>query len=260
MGVVSDQDLETYRREGVVRLRGLFSPDWVSLLRDAFAEDELQPTPRAKDVGDGPGRFFNDYNAWRQNGKLRRFLFESPLAAAAAGLFGSRRVSLYGDHLLTKYPGTATRTDWHQDLPYWRVDGEQVGSFWIALDPVTRETGALEFVRGSQATGILYNPEGGARTEFEGHQWAPDIQVDRAAHDIVSYDLEPGDCTFHHSRMLHGAPGNSSPDRLRRGYAVRVAGDDAVYRNRPTTRDVAEPGLADGAPLVSAGYPVLMEK
>jgi ectoine hydroxylase-related dioxygenase (phytanoyl-CoA dioxygenase family) len=254
---VREEDVRTYREHGVVRIRGLISTSWIELLRDSFAENERNPTPRAKVVGEGGGRFFNDYNVWRTHKGFRRFLFESSLAQSAARLLGARRVSLYGDHVLTKHPGTTAQTEWHQDLPYWRVDGEQVGSFWIALDPVTRETGALQFVRGSHLSGVLYNPVGGTPKAFAGHQWVPDINAEPERYDVVCYDLEPGDCTFHHSRMLHAAAGNAHPGRLRRGYAVRVAGDDAVYRNRPTTRDVEEPGLADGAPLVSPGYPVL---
>jgi ectoine hydroxylase-related dioxygenase (phytanoyl-CoA dioxygenase family) len=50
----------------------------------------------------------------------------------------SRSVRLYHDHMLTKEPGTRARTPWHQDQPYYNVDGRQNVSFWIPVDPVRR--------------------------------------------------------------------------------------------------------------------------
>ena len=46
-----------------------------------------------------------------------------------------------------KEAGTAQRTPWHQDQPYYNVDGHGV-SAWIAVDPVP-EDGSLELVAGS---------------------------------------------------------------------------------------------------------------
>jgi hypothetical protein len=40
------------------------------------------------------------------------------------------------------------RTPWHQDQPYYNVDGQQNCSMWLPVDPVGRES-TLEFVAGS---------------------------------------------------------------------------------------------------------------
>jgi hypothetical protein len=49
------------------------------------------------------------------------------------------------------------RTPWHQDQPYYNIDGFQTASFWIPLDPVPRES-TLEFVAGSHASRTWYMP------------------------------------------------------------------------------------------------------
>jgi ectoine hydroxylase-related dioxygenase (phytanoyl-CoA dioxygenase family) len=257
--LVKGEDIVKYQRDGVVCLRSVLAGELLSLLARAIEENAARPTGRAKYTGTGSGQFYNDYNAWRSSDLFRQFLRISPLAQIAAELLRSERVSLYGDHILIKSPGSTIKTDWHQDLPFWRVDGEQVGSFWMALEPVSLNTGALQFVRGSHATGTLYNPTGGnvSGQRFAGHEDIPNIEADRENYDIESFDLQPGDCTFHHSRMLHAASGNMNPDRPRRAFAVRVAGDDAVYSTKITNRDVEDETLKDGEPLVSKNYPLL---
>ena len=51
---------------------------------------------------------------------------------------GSTTARLYHDHMLTKEPGTRQPTPWHQDQPYYNVEGRQNVSFWIPVDPVSR--------------------------------------------------------------------------------------------------------------------------
>jgi ectoine hydroxylase-related dioxygenase (phytanoyl-CoA dioxygenase family) len=259
---ITAADVAAYQRDGVVCLRGVLSKECLALLAQAIEENMLHPSPRAMDTGGRLGQFYNDYNVWRSSMRFWRFLQEAPLARIAATLFRSNRVSLYGDHVLVKAPGSPVKTDWHQDLPFWRVEGEQVGSFWMALEPVSVSTGALQFVRGSHATGTLYNPTSGsvAASYFPGHEDVPQIDSARENYDVVAFDLNPGDCTFHQSRMLHAASGNMNPERPRRAYAVRLAGDDARYSEKRTNRDVGDASLRAGEPLISQNYPLLWTK
>ena len=66
-------------------------------------------------------------------------LARSSAAAEIAGLLtGSTSVRFYHDHVLVKEPGTVQRTPWHQDQPYYNVDGAQTCSVWLPVDPVSR--------------------------------------------------------------------------------------------------------------------------
>ena len=95
---------------------------------------------------------------------------------------GSREVRLFHDHLLVKEPGTLDRSPWHQDQPYYPIDGAQTISFWIPLDPVARPS-TLEFVTGTH-TGPWFMPRSFVKKTAmvfdEGAlEEVPDVDADR---------------------------------------------------------------------------------
>ena len=63
----------------------------------------------------------------------------------------------YHEHILVKEPGTSKRTPWHHDQSYYPVDGEDIVSLWIPVDPVPIES-AIKFVKGSHAWGKWFKP------------------------------------------------------------------------------------------------------
>jgi ectoine hydroxylase-related dioxygenase (phytanoyl-CoA dioxygenase family) len=67
----------------------------------------------------------------------------------------SRSARLYHDHMLTKEPGTRQPTPWHQDQPYYNIDGRQNISFWIPVDPVNRDS-TLELMADIEANRGAY--------------------------------------------------------------------------------------------------------
>ena len=143
--------------------------------------------------------------------------------------------------------------------------GTRCFQFWVALDPTTAATGALEFVRGSHRWGRLYQPEVFGRTAMDNYERnpdyevVPDIELERPAYDIFSFDLEPGDVYAFHGLVLHGAGGNCSESVRRRGYTARYTGDDVTYSTRPgTNKGLRNSLLAEGDPLDSAQYPVVL--
>ena len=259
-----------WRRDGAVCVRQLLSPDEVALLREGIDANLAAPSPRAKVAsrpGD-PGFFIEDFCNWQDNPAYRRVIFESPLAAAAGLLTGSESIRLYHDHMLTKEPATRAPTPWHQDQPYYNIEGTQNCSMWIAVDPVRRHS-TLEFVAGSHLGPWLM-----PRT-FMDHQarWfpegslaeLPDIEARRAMRQarILGWDIEPGDVVCFHMLALHAA-GGVDGDRRRRVFSVRFIGDDIRHAPRRWTTSPAFPGLADelpaGAPMHHPLFPLLWEK
>ena len=117
----------------------------------------------------------------------------------------------YHDHVLVKEGGTRQRTPWHQDQPYYNVDGLGV-SAWIPVDPSA--AGCLEIVAGTHG-GPWLMPRtfllGEAKWFPEGSlAEIPDIEANRDAFDIRRYDLQPGDAVFFDFLSLHGAPASRS--------------------------------------------------
>lgn len=258
---VTEDDIETFRRDGIVCLRGLFDADWVEFLRARIEEDKANPSGMVKNINaeGATGDFFGDTFVCHHIEGFKRAVFEAPGARAAGALMGARKVNLIFDQILVKEPATSTRTLWHHDQTYWPVAGDQVATLWVALDPVGPETGAVEYVKGSHRWGlrflaVSFDPD---QKYEEDLPPVPDIDAEREKYDIAQFTMAPGDCTLHHGLTLHGAPGNASSRQRRRAYVQRWAGDDATYHPRPNLqRMLRDPGIAPGAALDCDLFPV----
>lgn len=257
------QTAEDFARDGAVCLRGVISPDMIELLRAGIDANLAAPSPRAKIASrpEDPGQFVEDFCNWRTNDHYRRFIFGSGLGEIATDLMGSSAARLYHDHMLTKAAGTLQPTPWHQDQPYYNVEGRQNCSFWIPVDPVSQAS-TLYFVAGSHRGPWLmprsfmdaqarWFPEGSLAD-------LPDIEADRAAYPILGWALEPGDLVCFHMLTLHCSAG---ADRRRRVFSVRFLGDDMVHAPRAWTTSPAFPGLESdlpaGAPMDHPLFPVV---
>ncbi|MCA0327036.1 MAG: phytanoyl-CoA dioxygenase family protein [Proteobacteria bacterium] len=263
--IVTPDLIDAYTRDGAVCLRGLLNADEVALLRRGIDANIAQPSPRAKVASraDDPGFFIEDFCCWQESDAYRQVIFDSPLAAAAGRLMGSRQVRLYHDHMLTKEPGTRQRTPWHQDQPYYNIEGRQNVSFWIPVDAVRRHS-TLEFVAGSHQ-GPWLMPR-----SFMDHQakWfpegslqdLPDIEAARERFPIIGWAVEPGDVIAFHMLSLHASAGVDG-DTRRRVFSVRMLGDDVTHAPRRWVTSPPFPGLADrlpaGAPMDDPLFPVL---
>lgn len=235
--VIDDSIVDTYHRDGVVVLRGVVSADEIALLRAGIDAVVESPSPRAKvaSSGDDPGLFLEDFCTWRERPEFTGFLRSTRLGEVAARLMRSEGVHLYHDHVLVKEPRTRQRTPWHQDQPYYDVEGTQNVSFWIPVDPVPLES-SLELVAGTHAGPWLmprtfldreakWFPEGSLAD-------LPDIDASRDEFPIRSWNVEPGDAIAFHMLTVHGAPGVVGTGR-RRVFSLRVLGDDMVHAPRP---------------------------
>jgi ectoine hydroxylase-related dioxygenase (phytanoyl-CoA dioxygenase family) len=150
-------------------------------------------------------------------------------------------------------------------MPYYCVQGRQVISIWLAIDPVARDA-CPEFIAGSHLQDTLYYPrlfDDGSDYDFagDGYQTVPDIDAERESHRILSWDLEPGDALLFHFLTLHGAPGNRGASR-RRGFSTRWLGDDASFAERPgvTSPPYPDIGLKDGQPMREDWFPVVWRR
>ena len=255
--VATPDAIDAFARDGAVCLRGLLDAHEVALLRGGIDANIAAPSPRAKVASraDDPGFFIEDFCCWPDTAAYRRLIFDSPLAAAAARLMGSREVRLYHDHMLTKEPGTRQPTPWHQDQPYYNIEGRQNISFWIPVDAVRRHS-TLEFVAGSHRGPWLmprsfmdsqakWFPEGSL-------QDLPDIEAARERFPIIGWAVEPGDVVAFHMLSLH-ASGGVDGDTRRRVFSVRMLGDDVTHAPRARVTSPPFPGLAERLP---AGAPM----
>lgn len=258
-----------YERDGVVMLRQALHPEWLLLIELGLQRVLANAGQKKHLFFEGTeGQFVETIRNTEVTPELQRLVYDSPVADVIGALIGSTDIWLYSDEFFVKEGGNCERTPWHQDTPYWPVAGNQIASMWISLDPLPAAE-CLEYVRGSHR-GPLYDGFSPGRVLEDptlphyGEQYPrlPDIEADRAAFDIVSWDIEPGDVIVAHPSVLHGG-GPTGPTGRRRALTVRCYGDDIVYAERPPTRPTVPltPGLSlshrPGDPLRSPWYPRL---
>jgi hypothetical protein len=252
-----------YRRDGVAVLRGVLTPAEVDVARVAVDEVLDRPGPLAIIASgpDDPGRFVEDFRRAGDVPAIAGLARHSAAPRAAAELMGARCTRFFHDHVLVKEPGTRAPTPWHQDLPYYGVDGDQVVSLWIPLDPVPAAS-ALRVAAGSHRRGwMLPRTFGSGEAKWfpEGSMpEVPDIDAAPDAHGVVTWDLQPGDAIAFHGLSLHAAAGTVT---RRRVLSLRYVGDDARWAGRPWRTSPPFPELtgvlADGDPLDHPLFPVV---
>jgi ectoine hydroxylase-related dioxygenase (phytanoyl-CoA dioxygenase family) len=258
---LTDEELDAFAQDGVVILRGVLTDDEVGALVRGVDRNLAQLSPLGMNATEPgkPGAFVEDFRSWQRIPEYEQVIRTSALGRVAGQLMASREVRLFHDHLLVKEPGTLDRSPWHQDQPYYCIDGAQTVSFWLPLDPVARPS-TLEFVAGSHG-GKWYMPRSFVKKTAmvfdEGAlEEVPDVDADRAAFPIKGWAMQPGDAVAFNMLTLHAAAG--SPAR-RRAFSVRFTGDDVTWAPRPhrTSPPFEDVDLAAGAPLDHPVFPVV---
>ena len=261
---ITEADIEAFARDGALCLRGQFDQSWLDRLATGLDKNFADPGPDHTVYTEQgkPGGFYDDYCNWQRIDEYRDFVLHSPAAEIAARLMRSSTARVYHEHVLVKEPGTQEVTPWHHDLPYYGVDGDQLCSIWLPLDAVPRHA-CPEFVAGSHASGTLYYPRlfidhSNYADGAEGFETVPDIDARRDDYDILSWDLERGDCIVFHMRTVHGAPATAGLKTRRRGFSTRWLGDDARFGVRPwkTSPPYREVNLKPGDPMDHPSFPV----
>jgi ectoine hydroxylase-related dioxygenase (phytanoyl-CoA dioxygenase family) len=258
--LIDDGLADDFERDGAVMVKGLFTP-FVELLRAGVQRNMDEPGPYASEnfkPGD-TGRFFDDYCNWQRIPEFERVVRDPRIAGAAAALMRSRTVQLFHDHVLVKEPGTSRATPWHQDSPYYFVEGRQTVSFWVPLDPVTDAT--LRCVAGSHrwekpVLPIRWVSEEAFYADPDAYLPIPD--PDAEGMRVLEWPMEPGDAVAFHFSTLHGARANTGASR-RRAFSIRLVGDDARYVQRPgrTSPPFPDHGMAEGQRLREDWFPQL---
>ena len=264
MEFIDNTLIEDFSNDGAVLCRGFFL-DWLDPLR--IGVDKLIQNPSVRErsyvPNDGSAPFFQDLVNWNRIPEFRDFVFKSRLGYYAAKLMKSNKSRLFHDHVLVKEPGSSIVTPWHQDKPYYCVDGDQSVSFWIALDDISKE-GCLECIAGSHLSNILHKPKrfnGNDLYENDNSKEVPDINSNRKDYEILSWDIKAGDAVAFDFRTLHGASENINKINRRRVFSARIVGDDAFFvdkqgKGSPPFESIK---LKTGDKLTGREFPVIYE-
>lgn len=119
------------------------------------------------------------------------------------------------DHAMTKPANGGPPTPWHQDKAFYtRKTTHETITFWMPLQPVTRESGCLRFIAKSNHGPLLEHRHLNDDPRIHGLEA---LNVDEA--NRVYCPLDSGGVTIFHHRTLHGADANIG-DKPRWAYAM----------------------------------------
>jgi len=263
-------DIHRFREDGVVLLRGVFS-EWVETLRNGLQRNLDDPQqyafPCESNPAGEPGRFFDSYCNWQLIPEYLDYISHSCAASIAGQFMDTEYAQFFHEHAFMKAAGTQRATPWHQDLPYYCIDGFKTASVYVSLDHADADV-AVQFVKGSHRWRQLFYPrvfedgssfnddQPGSRLEP-----VPDIDANREQYDIAAWSLEPGDAIVFDFRTLHGT-GNAVVKDTRRAFSTRWLGDDVSYCERPgeTSPPYVDHGMRHGDKMRSDWFPVLWRR
>ena len=132
------------------------------------------------------------------------------------GLIGPD-IAILTTRILSKPPSIGRPVPWHQDAYFWPLEPCEAVSFWLAVDEVTEENGAMRVLPGGHGGKLLEHVHIGKDENVLGEAIRPDlIDEDKA----VVLCLGAGECSFHDIYLPHGSPPNRS-DKRRCAFIVR---------------------------------------
>lgn len=265
--LVAPKTLDAYRRDGAVCLPQCFSEAWVDVLNRGVDRNIANPGEcfSVFSSATDAARAIADDWCWERIPEYQEFFRSSPAAQIAGELMGAQEVRFLEDQYFQKDAGSSTPTPWHQDQPYYDIEGRWC-VMWIPLDAVA-ETDSLRFVPGSHLWGRLFHPTNFsttgsglyARTAASSNlEPMIDVDSDPEKYPTVAWAVQPGDCVVFHPCTIHGNRGNHSTGRARR-LSLRWTAEDVVYvaGARPWPGLPRDHGLRDGHRIHGSKFPLV---
>ncbi len=252
--MISDHDVEAYRRDGVIMVPDVLGADTLSEVRAVIAElvAGSATTLEHTDVYDlEPGHS-------AENPRVRRIkaphklhaLFDAVVRGPAVldilkQLIGPG-LRLHGSKLNMKSAHYGSPVEWHQDWAFYPHSNDDVLAIGVLLDDTDLSNGPMLVTPGTH-TGVVWDHHGDDGC-FAG-LIDPDIiksEIDRA----VPCTGRAGSMSFHHVRALHGSALNTS-DRSRNLLLYEVAASDAWPLMGVKDFDEFNSRLLSGDPVVA---------
>lgn len=260
--MLTTEEVQRFQEDGVIMVKQAIDPNWMAMIEAGIEEARHNSSLQGKFQSRKVSGYQMDTFLWKRVDLLRDLIYYGPFAHWAKQLLDSNEIRFFYDQMFVKEPGTDAPTPWHQDLSFWPIRGEQICSFWIPCDSVTRESSGLMYVKGSHQWPQRFkaiSPDYVAAIIDEQMDDIPDINAHPEQYDLIDWEMEPGDILMFHPLTLHGSFGNASRVRRRRALALRWVGDDVVYAPTNKRMPIHYPhDSVAGGPLRGAAFPRIL--
>lgn len=238
METPTSAQLETFRRDGFVVVgRGYLDASALEQMRSRFErlyDGEYETGIQPDEVKWVPGRDPVDVtrqvcNTWKSDRLFARHLLSERTGRFVASLMDWEGVRVLQDVCIWKPPG-APPLSMHRDG--WRldyIDPSQTVTCWLALDDVSRETGAITYVPGSHRWGGVERPVGRSSQD-----WLAPAQAalpEGETLQLATAAVQAGGAIFHRYDTLHGY-GPNEADVTTRGVITHFVRADTRFHSQ----------------------------
>lgn len=212
---LSDEQLESYHRDGFVVVQDLLSDEEVKALQDRLRDYthgerdrgplKLQTEPRVERGEmkvDHPGDAIRKVDGLVQHDDLYRKLGTHPRIVGVLEQILGADILMFRNSALLKPPGVGSAKGMHQDSPYWPIEPMDLCSCWFAIDAATPENGCMAVIPGAHKLGALPH-----------HAVTDDYVIEEGHYDESKMVLAPmraGGGLFFHSLLPHYTAPNRS--------------------------------------------------
>mmetsp|Transcript_40005 Transcript_40005/g.58830 ORF Transcript_40005/g.58830 Transcript_40005/m.58830 type:complete len:406 (-) Transcript_40005:315-1532(-) len=252
---ITEEQIQTLERDGVVHIKGVFDEEWVDYLRQSTARQVDEPHFWAFA---GTASKLYDYiqrNVWQTNKSFANFYYHSAMGhvLAQAGRTDEIRVST---DLLMVNPNKGFK--WHQDNQNGPITWEEGIRFWITMDETPKEYGAPVYLKGSHENSVVDEQAVFVDIEKEGLEEYKDKKLE--------FRTMPGDMLIWHPKTIHKVDGPSDGiwTSYRRVLGGTVAKGGSTYHDKTGSggvlSDLGRHGLKDGDKLESSFFPIVYPK
>ncbi|HKX55073.1 MAG TPA: phytanoyl-CoA dioxygenase family protein [Xanthomonadales bacterium] len=208
--VLSQEQIESFHRDGFVLVRGLYSDQEIRQISDWTDEVAAYPETPGKHMmyfetsqADGARILCRIENFVPYHSGFSKLITTRRMQQAVSELFGEPAV-LFKDKINFKLPGGDGFKE-HQDVQAgWDEYASIHLTAMVAIDETNEQNGSLEMLPGQHQKGLL------------GEKWAPLTDKDTGGKKYVAIHCQPGDAVFFDSF----APHRSAPNHTRQARRV----------------------------------------
>ncbi|MDE5446766.1 phytanoyl-CoA dioxygenase [Bradyrhizobium sp. CSA207] len=208
--ILTPGQIEAYRKDGYVAPIRVISTERAAAIRQRIEEFERSHgAPLSATIRKRPHLLFTCLN------ELMR---EERILDAVEDLYGENLL-VWSSDLFIKEPADPAYVSWHQDSTYWGLSSPDVVTAWVAISESDKSNGALEVVPGTHLKDQLPHRDTFAEDNMLSRGQEVAVEVD--PNSSVMLELEPGEMSLHHVRLVHGSAPNGSKTQRRIGCAIR---------------------------------------
>jgi phytanoyl-CoA hydroxylase len=235
--LLSPEQLEGYRRDGFIVIRGLYSTEEVEIIREHFMAMQREALDRTSEVapfyhpldelqsgGDVLKQFPRVMHPHRFDELSKHYMLDARVQIVLKQLFGEE--ALASQSMFYYKPAGAKGQALHQDNFYLNVRPGTCMAAWLAIDAADADNGGMFVVPGSHEHGVLCPTMADMEQSFTTEL----VEVPEGL-EAVQIPLAAGDVLFFNGATIHGSTPNTTKDRFRRAFICHYVPESMTAMN-----------------------------